>query len=139
MDSGTAPSRTAKDYRGQLPPNTNLFLIVENVAYQQAAIEQLEIEGFTVEAVTPQEDKRARLSAIAPLVKNGAILFPINGTEDLERQLVGFGIERYKDMADAFACLAKRVQESMRQAEPNVRILDLDEPFIPKGLCGWRN
>ena len=115
--------QAAKELRDQLPSHVDPVLIVENVAYQQAAIEQLELEGFTVEPVTPQEDKRARLSAIAPLVKNGTILFPLHGTEDLERQLVGFGIEKYKDLADAFAYLAKRVQETMRQLEPNIRWL----------------
>ena len=113
--------REIKNFQGLLTPGIPICLLVENVAYQQSAIEQLRLEGFQVDPVNPQgDDKEARLSAVAPLLKNETILFPINGTEDLEQQLVGFGIERYNDLADSFAYLAKRVQEKMMKPEPRI-------------------
>lgn len=113
-----------KRLRSQLVPGIPAYLLVENVAYQQAAIEQLELEGFTVYAVNPQgEDKRARLTVISPQVKKGSILFPKTGTEELEQQLVGFGIERYDDLADAFAYLANRVRQEKLIVEPNIYLI----------------
>lgn len=110
-----------KNYQSSLLTGIPVYLLVENVAYQQAAIEQLKIEGFTVYPVNPQgEDKRARLTTVSPLVKNGTILFPILGTKELEQQLISFGIERYDDLADTFAYLAKRVQEEIVKAEPRI-------------------
>lgn len=113
-----------RNYRDSLLQGIPVYLLVENVAYQQAAIEQLKIEGFTVYPVNPQgEDKRARLTTVSPLVKNATILFPILGTKELEQQLISFGIERYDDLADAFAYLAKRVQEEIVKAEPSIRFI----------------
>lgn len=110
-----------KNYQSSLLPGIPVYLLVENVSYQQAAIEQLRIEGFTVYPVNPQgEDKRARLTTVSPLVKNGTILFPVLGTKELEQQLISFGIERYDDLADTFAYLAKRVQEEIVKPEPRV-------------------
>jgi len=99
-------------------------MIVENVAYQQAAIEQLKLAGFDVRPCSPQgDDKGARLSAVAPLTQNGTILHPCDGTRELEQQLVGFGIESHDDLADAFAYLAKRVQEEMMKPEQRITFL----------------
>lgn len=124
-----------KNYKSSLLPGIPVYLLVENVAYQQAAIEQLKIEGFTVYPVHPQgEDKRARLTTASPLVKNNTILFPLSGAKDLEQQLVGFGIERYDDLADAFAYLAKRVQEEITVVEPNVRWIEFGDSLPRRGL-----
>ena len=107
-----------KKFQNQLIPGIPKHLLVENVGYQQSAIEQLKLEGFYVDPSSPQgDDKIARQSAIAPLVKNGTILFPIEGLKELEQQLVGLGIEAHDDLADAFAYLAKGVQEEMTKPE----------------------
>lgn len=112
------------NFLSQLDINVPQYLLVENVAYQQAAIEQLQIDGFKVEPVNPQGDnKEARLSAATPLVKNKTILFPQNGAEELERQLVGFGIEDHDDLADAFAYLAKKIRDEIVKRVPSIRVL----------------
>ena len=114
-----------KRFQIQLDTNLPIYLLVEDVVYQHAAIEQLTAEGFQVYGVNPDgEDKRARLNSIFPQVKNGTILFPTSGTEELERQLVGFGIEKYNDLADAFAYLANRTREEKFIVEPNIYIID---------------
>jgi len=113
-----------KRFQIQLDTNLPIYLLVEDVVYQHAAIEQLIEEGFMVYAVNPHgEDKRARLNSIFPQVKSGTILFPPSGEEELERQLIGFGIERYDDLADAFAYLANRVRQEKLILEPNIRLI----------------
>lgn len=108
----------------QLNTNLPIRLLVEDVSYQHAAIEQLTSEGFPVYSVSPHgEDKRARLNSNSPLVKNGMILFPPSGLEELERQLVGFDIERFDDLADAFAYLASNVRQEKLTVEPNIYVI----------------
>lgn len=81
-----------------------LFLI-EDVAYQKAAIQEALRHGIPAEAMKVGTDKRARLRAAATFVQNGTVLFPRVGTEDLIAQLTGFGIEDHDDLADAFVYL----------------------------------
>lgn len=79
---------------------------IESVAYQQAAVQQLIKEGCYAEAVQIHgQDKRARLILTTALLQNGQILFPEKGAEELIRQLLGFGIEKWDDLADAFTIL----------------------------------
>src|SRR5580700_8827339 len=54
---------------------------VEAVAYQQAAIEEMERRAFSVQAMHPIKDRRARLRAAARYIKMGIVKFP---------QLLGF-------------------------------------------------
>jgi len=46
---------------------------VEAVAYQQAAIEELERRAFTVKAMHPIKDKRARLRVAARYIENDTV------------------------------------------------------------------
>lgn len=81
-------------------------LHVEDVGYQHALIEELERDGLNVVGVPPKgQDKRARLALITHLIQSGRVLFPLVGCETLITQLVGFGSERYDDLADALAIL----------------------------------
>lgn len=78
-------------------------LFVEDVAYQKAAIEEMERRLLPVEGIKPGgKDKRARLFSVSNMVQNGQVLFPRVGAEDLVIQLTGFGIEAHDDLADAF-------------------------------------
>jgi predicted phage terminase large subunit-like protein len=78
---------------------------VEEVAYQKAAIEEMIRELLPVEAVKPIGDKRARLKIAAKYIKNGTVLFPRGGCEDLLIQLLGFGVEAHDDLVDALVYL----------------------------------
>jgi predicted phage terminase large subunit-like protein len=78
---------------------------VEAVAYQQAAIEEMERRAFAVEPMHPIKDKRARLRVAARYIKNGTVKFPRHGCEQLLTQLLGFGGEKHDDAVDALVYL----------------------------------
>lgn len=90
----------------------NVLFFVEKVAYQAAAIEELEREMLAVQAVTPGTDKRARLRTIAPYIQNGTVQFAREGCEDLVLQLTGFGVEAHDDLVDAFVYVVRGLVES---------------------------
>ena len=91
--------------------NYNKFF-PEKVGYQQAAIEFMEKQGLSVDPVTPINDKRARLQTIAPLIKNGTVLFPNQGCEDLLSEILNFGVEAHDDLADAIGYLVIKMMEN---------------------------
>jgi len=78
---------------------------VENVAFQQVAIEEMERRGFSVQAMHPMKDKRARLRVAARYIKNGTVKFPRQGCEQLINQILGFGVEKSDDAVDAIVYL----------------------------------
>lgn len=61
--------------------------------------------AFSVQAMHPIKDKRARLRVAARHIKNGAVKFPRTGCEQLLTQLLGFGIEKHDDAVDALVYL----------------------------------
>jgi predicted phage terminase large subunit-like protein len=78
---------------------------VEAVAYQQAAIEEMERRAFAVTPMHPIKDKRARLRVAARYIKMGVVKFPRTGCEQLVTQLLGFGSEKHDDAVDALVYL----------------------------------
>lgn len=85
---------------------------VEDVAYQKALVQLLESQRYDVEGVpTGRSDKAARLRLTTSLIKEGRILFPEKGCEELIMQLTGFGKETHDDLADAFAILILKTLE----------------------------
>src|SRR6185437_16114882 len=82
----------------------NIFF-VEDVAYQRAAIQEMERAMLAVVPMRPIGDKRARLMTIVPYIKRGTVLFPRTGCEALLAQLLGFGVESHDDMVDALVYL----------------------------------
>lgn len=80
-------------------------MFVESVAYQEALPQMLDFHGVKAEAVKPKGDKRTRLSLTSTSIKSGMIKFPRKGCEQLIEQLVGFGVEKHDDIADAFSLL----------------------------------
>jgi len=80
-------------------------LFVESVAYQEALPQMLEHHGVEAQSVKPKGDKRTRLSLTSTSIKSGLIKFPKKGCEHLIQQLVGFGVEKHDDLADAFSLL----------------------------------
>lgn len=81
------------------------MFFVEDVAYQKAAIQEMERAMLPVIAMRAGGDKRARLQAVAPYIQNGTVLFPETGCEDLLIQLLGFGVEEHDDLVDALVYL----------------------------------
>ena len=94
-----------KDFKKtQMPKHTDT-IFVESVAYQEALPQMLAIHGIDAESVKPKGDKRTRLSLTSTSIKSGMIKFPRKGCEQLIQQLVGFGVEKHDDLADAFSLL----------------------------------
>ncbi|MDE1924932.1 MAG: hypothetical protein KGH79_02000 [Patescibacteria group bacterium] len=94
---------------------------IESVGYQSAMVQDLRHEGFPAEEFKVHgQDKRMRLSLVTHLVKNGIVRFPERGAEALINQLVGFGIERHDDLADAFAIALHIVLDHM--SRPSIMI-----------------
>jgi predicted phage terminase large subunit-like protein len=85
--------------------NMSSEFFVEAVAYQQAAIEEMERRAFSVQAMHPIKDKRARLRVAARYIKIGVVKFPRTGCEQLLTQLLGFGVEKHDDAVDALVYL----------------------------------
>ncbi len=85
--------------------------VVEGVQYQLAAIEEMQRRGLHTDGVRPIADKRARLEAIAGYVRDGTVVFPEEGAEDLIIQLLGFGTEEHDDLVDAFCYLVLSLVE----------------------------
>lgn len=86
------------------PRGTHLWF-VEDVAYQKAAIQEMERNMMAVIAVKPIADKRARLRVAARYIKNGTVLFPRSGCEKLIAQLLNFGNEEHDDLVDGLVNL----------------------------------
>jgi phage terminase large subunit-like protein len=85
--------------------NMSSEFFVEAVAYQQAAIEEMERRAFAVTPMHPIKDKRARLRVAARYIKTGVVKFPRAGCEQLMTQLLGFGSEKHDDACDALVYL----------------------------------
>lgn len=94
---------TMEYFKGK-PRGTHLWF-VEDVAYQKAAIQEMDRNGMAVIAVKPIADKRARLRVAARYIKNGTVLFPRTGCEKLIQQLVNFGNEDKDDLVDGLTNL----------------------------------
>lgn len=94
-----------KDIKKTVMPKTNDNLFIESVAYQEALPQMLEMHGISAKAIKPKGDKRTRLSLTSTAIKSGRIKFPRKGCENLIKQLVGFGVEKHDDLADAFSLL----------------------------------
>src|SRR5580704_15317844 len=61
--------------------------------------------AFSVQAMHPIKDKRARLRVAARYIKMGIVKFPRHGCDQLLTQLLGFGVEKHYDGVDALVYL----------------------------------
>jgi phage terminase large subunit-like protein len=82
----------------------NIFF-VEDVAYQKAAIQEMERAMLPVVPMKPTTDKRSRLQVVAPYIKNGTVLFPRTGCEELLGQIFNLGVESHDDLCDGLVWL----------------------------------
>jgi len=96
---------------------------VENVAYQQAAIQEFERNFLPVTPMQPSQDKRSRLQVSANYIKNGTVLFPKKGCEELIQQLIYFDIESHDDLADALVYLILGIVNTGEMDRPDLRVI----------------
>ena len=96
-------------------------IYIEDVGYQKAIIQQLNDRNFNCEGVSVNgQDKRSRLAMVTCMIEQGKILFPCKGAEELIEELVGFGIEKHDDLADAFSMLVLKVLEYDNRLIPGI-------------------
>jgi len=96
-------------------------IIVEETAVQKWLIQEIERAGYPVEAFKiGSADKQSRLSIAASLMQSGKVYFPNEGAEELIQNLLGFGIERHDDLADAFSILMLKIIEIKNRPKPNI-------------------
>ncbi|MDD5463623.1 MAG: phage terminase large subunit [Candidatus Moranbacteria bacterium] len=107
-------------------------VLIEDVGYQRAVIEQLGNDGYHSEGVKVNGDKHSRLMAISSMVQNGNILFPEKGAEELIQQIIGFGVERHDDLVDAFSIIG---HHAIKENKPLPSITFIDNPFMSER--GW--
>lgn len=118
MDSPTTLKK-AKEISEKLGNGRMTELYIEDVAYQRSLIQNLQKENYpAVGFPTLGQDKRARLATVAPAIENGTVLFPKQGAEVLISQLIGFGIEKYNDLADAFVIIVSKAIENNSEYSP---------------------
>jgi phage terminase large subunit-like protein len=88
----------------------NIFF-VEDVGYQKPAIQEMERMMLPVVPVKPTTDKRSRLQVVAPYIKNGTVLFPRTGCEQLLGQIFNLGVESHDDLCDGLTTLLNGLVE----------------------------
>lgn len=89
-------------YQGFNTNSENIKLLVEKVAYQDAAIQVFKHNGLSAKGVTMRSDKRSRLSTASMLFEQGRVFFPADHScNPLAQQLIGFGVEKHDDLVDA--------------------------------------
>lgn len=113
-------------------PGGHIFF-VEKVAFQQAAIEELERNGVPVTPMASTTDKRSRLIVASPHIKNGTVRFPRIGAEDLLAQLYGFGVESHDDLVDGLTNLINGLAKTGLGFTPITSVdIGLGPPAEPK-------
>lgn len=106
-----------------LDPSKKSRLFIEDVQYQASLVQELQSKNYPAEGVKVHgQDKAARLVIISHYLKQGVVKFPRKGCEQLIQQLVGFGVEKHDDLADAFAILVNQVMigNNKKMAMPEV-------------------
>jgi len=85
---------------------------VEEVGTQLGVVQVLQDKDIRAIGVTVgRNDKWTRLALISDWIRSGKIQFPHKGTEDLERQMLNFGLERHDDLVDALTTLIIGIME----------------------------
>lgn len=103
-------------------------IFVESVGTQQFLVQQLTEEKLPTEGIAlGGMDKRSRIVLTTPYMREGRILFPETGCEELIAQLVGFGKERHDDLADAFTLVANKAI-TMKRHTVDIWVLDTEPP-----------
>ncbi len=108
-------------------------IYVEDVQCQKYVIQSLKNKHrLPVVGIRPVGSKEDRLSNTGLLIQDGRVLFPEKGAELLINQLVYFGVEKFKDLADAFSMLVNEFADQ-RDGEFGVGAICNDGGMIING------
>lgn len=89
--------------------------LIEEVAYQTAVVEQLKDRKIETKGVKIHSDKRARLQLASALFEQRMVYFPKDrSVAPMVQQLVGFGVEKHDDLADAISMALNYVQAKVK-------------------------
>jgi predicted phage terminase large subunit-like protein len=109
LEAITSMYESLKGYKDSEPT-----VLVEQVSYQAAVIEQLHNRDVKAKGIKIHSDKRARLQLASSLFQQGKVFFPKNRTTDeIIQQLVGFGVEKHDDLADAVSMALNYLQANL--------------------------
>lgn len=93
------------------------MVLVEEVQYQAAVIEQLKSRHVKAKGIKIHSDKRARLQLASVLFQQGMVYFPKDRkAAEIIQQLVGFGVEKHDDLADAMSMGLNYIQTNVEWA-----------------------
>ena len=85
---------------------TNHKFYIEEVGTQRGLTQTLQDKRIKAVGMSPgQSDKRTRLSLVSEYIRSGEIVFPENGTDELMKQILNFGLTKHDDLVDAFTTL----------------------------------
>ena len=91
------------------------IVLVEQVQYQAAVIEQLNDRDIKSKGIKIHNDKRARLQLASSLFEQGMVYFPKErAIAPIVQQLVGFGVEKHDDLADAVSMGLNYIQTNVK-------------------------
>jgi predicted phage terminase large subunit-like protein len=91
------------------------MVLVEQVQYQAAVPEQLNDRGVPCKGIKVYTDKRSRLQLASALFQMGKVYFPNDRKAgEIIQQLVGFGVEKYDDLADAMSMGLNYIQTNVK-------------------------
>lgn len=89
--------------------------LIEEVAYQTAVVEQLKDREIKAIGIKIHSDKRARLQLASSIFEQGMVYFPkTKECDPIIQQLVGFGVEKYDDLADAVSMGLNYIQTKVK-------------------------
>jgi len=105
-------------------------IMIEDAGVQIAWVQQLAECGINAEAVKiGGSSKESRIRVSSHWIKDGRVLFLKQGTSQLIEQLVGFGIEKHDDLADAFTLMVIEVLSEPIQTEPEIFCLSYGREY----------
>jgi len=99
-------------------------IYMEDAGLQIAWVQQLAEYGVTAKPIkVGGVKKETRVHTTSYWIKEGRILFLNIETMPLIEQLIGFGIEKHDDLADAFTLMAIEVMSEPIQTVPEIFVL----------------
>ena len=99
------------------------FIFVEHILDSIKAIEEFTRNSLYVTPMQALQDKRSRYQVAAVYIKNGIVLFPTQGCEELLQQLFYLGSESLDDLLDARVYLILGVMHTGEVDRPEIRWL----------------